>query len=91
MKEAPVGKSVHFKPTLYLSERDLPALKDWEVGKNYQILLKVRQISKSEQTKTEYSPGGMNASFEIIKAEDGSEEMDDKQKHAMEIMTGGKK
>jgi len=38
---------------------DLPEAKDWEVGKDYEISLKVKQTSKSE------TDGDGSASFEV--------------------------
>lgn len=36
------------KPTLHLSVEDLPAIKNWEVGKKYKIALKVKEVSKMQ-------------------------------------------
>lgn len=37
------------KPTLYLTDKDLPELKDWETGKTYKLDITVKQVSKSER------------------------------------------
>ncbi len=39
--------SSNYKPTisLDLSEDDLPAIKNWRVGKSYNLVLKVKQVS----------------------------------------------
>ena len=35
-------------PHLDLSSDEIPEIKKWEVGKNYKIVLEVRQVSKRE-------------------------------------------
>lgn len=47
---------------IHLTEKELPSIKDWNVGKSYSLNLKVKQKSKSE------GPDGMSASFEIEEA-----------------------
>lgn len=37
-----------FKPTLYVSDKDLPQIKDWEVGEEYELIIKVKQRSFNE-------------------------------------------
>ena len=60
------------KPSLYLSDKDLPEVADWEVGHEYKLLVEVKQTSKSIN---EYEgKKKMTATFEIakVKAIDGS-------------------
>lgn len=51
---------VHF-PSIHLNQKQLPEIKDWEVGKNYEIALKVRQTSKREDDDKKIS-----GSFDIV-------------------------
>lgn len=55
------------KSTLNLTEKDLPAIADWEVGKTYQVVLTVKEVSLSQDTR--YGDGNKHATFEIQKAE----------------------
>ena len=54
------------KPSLSLSQKDLPAIKNWKVGGKYNISLSVEEVSMS---KDDYEPG-MNARFKINKAKE---------------------
>lgn len=68
------------KPRLHLSSKDLPAIKNWEVGEDYEIKLKVRQESMHEDER-----GGRSATFVIEKcmAEDESEHVKElKERHS---------
>ncbi len=62
------------KPTLSLDERDLPAIKNWSVGKRYQIMLTVEQTSmeKGDEYYEEGEGGSkkIHARFKVIKAEE---------------------
>lgn len=52
------------KPSVYLKSKDLPQIKDWEVGNKYTLLMRVKQTSLSEN---EYEGRKeMSASFEIL-------------------------
>lgn len=55
---------VEMKPTLSLTSKDLPDLKKWKVGKEYDIELHVRQKGMHEM-----SGGEVRADFEIMTAE----------------------
>jgi len=63
--ESPVENKV--PSTLSLSEGVLPSVKDWKVGKSYDVHLKVKQI---ESHIEEYGPdkGKIRAVFHILKA-----------------------
>lgn len=51
------------KPMFHITSKDLPEVKDWEVGKNYRIEMEVKQKSKSEHDNDH----GVMASFTIEK------------------------
>jgi len=57
-------------PTLRLSEEDLPEIKEWSVGKEYTVTLKVRMISMNQGS--EYAEEGdkpdktVRASFKVV-------------------------
>lgn len=55
--------SKEYFPTLYLKAEDLPEIKEWEVGEDYYLLLKVTMRSKEEyETSNEER---CSASFDI--------------------------
>jgi hypothetical protein len=54
--------SEKYYPSIYLSSKDLKEIKDWEVGKNYKVVLEIKQKSKSEDADK-----AISASFDIIK------------------------
>jgi len=70
-----------FYPSLHLSSKDLPAIKNWEVGKTYNINLEVKQTSMSEEMG-----GDMHASFEIRKIGHNSDNKADKVKNKIKKM-----
>jgi len=53
-------------PTFYIDIKNLPEAKEWEIGKEYEITLRIRQtglsIRKNESSKEDYG----NADFEIV-------------------------
>ena len=48
------------KPTLYLTNKDLPEIKTWKVGESYDLIVSVKQVSLHDSGN-----GNMSASFEI--------------------------
>jgi len=60
--EMPMGKT-HY-PYLNLDSDEVPEVKDWEVGKTYQIVLEVKQTSKSQNKEKKDVVTG--ASFDIV-------------------------
>ncbi len=61
------------KPRIRLDEADLPAIKDWEVGKTYTVTAKVKMVHQSEGNEyDDYSPDGeskkpvMSATLKVI-------------------------
>ena len=65
-------KPAEIRPSIYLSDKDLPEIKNWEVGEEYWLAVEVRLSSKS--ISEENGKKAMRASFEIlkIKSVDGS-------------------
>lgn len=51
-------------PTFNLTEKDLPEIKEWKVGKKYKLEIEVEQIAVS---KNEYGKSPMTARFRIHK------------------------
>lgn len=80
------------KPTLYLDTTDLPAIKDWETGKTYEVTVRMKMKSRNEHTE-ESGSTRMSASFEISSMKPSDEKdpgmMNVKQMRS--YMTGEKK
>ncbi len=57
-------------PSFSLTEKDLPAIKNWRVGKKYKLEIEVEQVAMS---KDEYGKSPMEARFKIHKV--GEKEM----------------
>jgi len=51
-------------PSLQLDAKTFPPVKDWQVGREYTVTLKLRQTSKSEHRK-----GEIEAGFDVLTAE----------------------
>lgn len=68
--------STRYQPPLYITEKQLPAIKDWKVGGKYQITLNVEQVglqSPSAQEAIGYDEDsgdekneGLEARFKIL-------------------------
>ena len=60
------------KPYLSLSEKDLPEIKEWEVGNDYKLLVEIKMTNKSISEVDGKKP--VHCGFEIskVKAVDGS-------------------
>jgi hypothetical protein len=39
------SKEPEYKPTIYFDDKQLPAIKDWEVGKTYVVAMKIKMVS----------------------------------------------
>lgn len=65
--------AVPSNPSLYLSEKDLPEIRAWEVGNEYKLCVVVKQRSKTVHGYDK-EKNSIHADFEIqsIKAIDGS-------------------
>lgn len=57
---------IEMKPRLYLDSKILPAIKDWEVGEEYDILLRVKQVGLRERE----DGGRLEADFVILSAKE---------------------
>jgi hypothetical protein len=64
-----ISQVISDKPTISLDSKCLPAIKNWKVGKTYTIHLKVRETGVHED-KFENDKTRLDATFEVIKAED---------------------
>ena len=49
-----------YPPTLHLTGKQVPEIKDWDVGEEYEMVVRVKQTSKSEN-----KDGMVDASFEV--------------------------
>lgn len=79
------------KPHIHVTEDNLPEIKDWEVGKTYEVVVQVKMISKSQGDMYMAMPGDMNqkkfsASLEVENME-VSEEKDVKDMTDKEFST----
>lgn len=55
--------SVMDKPRIYIDEKMLPEIKEWEVGNEYDLMVKVRQVALRQEEDRE-----LEATFEILSA-----------------------
>lgn len=64
------------KPTVYVSDKDLPAIKDWKIGETYEMLVQVKMTSVSQHER-----GRTNAVLQIqdmmVPEEKDIKDMDD--------------
>jgi len=70
MKKGYIGTksdTPEMKPTLYVDATDLPQLKDWKVGSEYDLVLKVKMTSQSISNYE--GKGKTSGSFEVLKVE----------------------
>lgn len=54
----------HMLPSFSLTEKELPAIKNWKVGSKYKVEMQVEMVSVS---KNEYGKSPMTARFKIHK------------------------
>lgn len=54
----------HMLPSFSLTEKNLPEIKDWKVGKKYKLEIEVEMVSVS---KNEYGNSPMTARFKVHK------------------------
>lgn len=59
------------KPTISLDSKTLPKIKDWKVGKTYEVHLKIRETGVHEDSYEDKKY--LHATFELLKAEVGDE------------------
>lgn len=48
------------KPSIYVSDKDLPAIKTWKIGEEYEMIVKVKMTSVST-----HEGAGTNATLEV--------------------------
>lgn len=72
------ASSSRSKPQLMLTARELPAIKNWKVGKKYQIIIDVEQVSISKGDEWD-DEKGLRARFEVLKAKPCDEEYEKKE------------
>lgn len=70
------------KPEFSITEKDLPAIKEWKVGKKYALELNVEMVSSSKGSDWDSIGGGKdihNARFKILSIDnqEGAEEASD--------------
>lgn len=74
------GKKEHYPSILNLDEGDLKEIKDWIVGKEYEVKLKVKMVNASANgemsTYNDSDKDKVHARFEVLKAECEEEEED---------------
>lgn len=64
-------------PSFSLSEKDLPELKDWEVGKKYNLEIEVEQIGKEKNSYMTDNKNEIMGRFKIVKIKaENSEEVE---------------
>lgn len=71
------GISTRYQPPLYITEKQLPAIKDWKVGGKYQLLVDVEQVGIQNPNASEMmgmeigsdneKDEGLEARFKITK------------------------
>jgi len=65
-------------PSFTLTQKDLPEIKNWQVGKKYKLEIEVEQVS---QEKSEYGQGSpLTARFKLLKVK--AKTLSDENTHA---------
>lgn len=94
-----VEEGRRYLPTLYLDSKQVPEIKDWEVGETYHVILELRQTSKNENdTEKDGKVNSVSAQFDIVaykpmEMEKDMDEMTDEEIEEMQgkVMGGHKK
>ena len=78
-------KKLRHMGSLNLDEMQLPAIKDWQVGEEYELVVKVRQTGTREMDKWETEEYGLpgkyiKGDFEILSASAKSESSEKEEK-----------
>jgi hypothetical protein len=63
------------KPMLHVSDKDLPEIKDWKTGETYEVIVKMKMVSKTDYNK-EVSAGFEVSDILVPKDEQDIDEMD---------------
>ena len=63
-------KMPEMKPRIDVNSKDIPAIKDWEVGKNYEVRMKMKMIEKRQGNRYpmegESADKTIRAAFECV-------------------------
>lgn len=60
-------------PRFNISERELPAIKSWNIGKKYKIELEVEMVSQRKGEEYDSAPGKVNGEFKVLSAKSAGE------------------
>jgi hypothetical protein len=64
------GKKIHYPSILKLDEEDLKEIKEWMVGKEYDVKLKIKMIKSSAgEIYNDSDKDKIHGEFEVIKAD----------------------
>lgn len=66
-----IAEIVPSKPTISLDSKSLPKIKDWKVGKTYEVHLKIRETGVHEDSYDDKKY--LHATFELLRAEECDE------------------
>ena len=67
-----------FLPTLYLDSKQVSEIRDWEVGEEYTLVIKVKQTGKNENDKEKDGKvNSVRADFDIVGYKVLNDEMSD--------------
>lgn len=64
VEEMPTDTIPRMLPSFFLTDKDLPAIRNWQVGKRYKLEIEVEQVSMS---KDEYGKSPLTARLKIHK------------------------
>jgi len=66
------------KPSLYVNEKDLPDIKDWKVGSEYSLKVKVKMRRLAKDDENPKKKVMATASFDVLSMESIKEQEPDK-------------
>lgn len=69
---------VKMKPSIHLTDKDLPEIKDWKVGETYEVIMKIKMNSKMD-FKKELSAGFEVSDILVPQDEQDINEMDNEE------------
>ena len=71
------GVDVMYPPSFNVSSKQMPEIKDWKVGKNYKLVIEVKQKSVNENEDGEVSSNLELVAYAV--KHDNFDKMDDKE------------